>query len=149
MASKHDKITNNSFNAGTVESTAIEPIALSEYYKRTYFKKEYAPQESYQIDKLVDIIIEILKETRYYDMLSEQKDIKNNISNILELILLQLEQYDNFTFIEKFYCLCEVLPINEQFIYKMLPFKYKNIALKELDENYIKIEKKYESMKLF
>lgn len=127
-----DKIFDNSYNQGTVEDMSNDPIVIDTEYKNTYLDAEYNMYDNYRIVELSNLMYDMLEKSEEFSFVIEpkNKNIKNKIPEISHFLLSAFNDTD-YSFSEKFSCLCEVLNVREDLVYIALPMIYKSMAIEE------------------
>lgn len=143
---RNDKIFDNSYNQGVTDEIYNEPILINTEYKNTYLINEFNSFNVYRLKEISEKMMTLLSVSEEFKPFldNKSKNIRNRVKDVCEYLLNEFEDTD-YTFAEKFYCLCEVLKEKEDFIYTNLPFFYKDKAVKEIFETfpYLKEKKKF------
>ncbi len=149
----HDKIFDNSYNAGTIDTFYNEPIVLNEFYRKSYLYGEYNSDDNHRHQKMLEDLYDKIQESEYKDIFNDKgilkkKILKSSITELLEFLLPILDEHIDYSFAEKFSALCDILDIKESIIYEHLPISYKDLALDELS-GYTKLENRQINTRLF
>lgn len=130
----NDKILDNSYNQGTIDDINNAPIEISTSYKNSYLHNEYNSQDSYRLTEMSDKMVELLSQSQEYsNYLDVEKNSKLNLTEVCYYLLSSFDDTD-YSFAEKFSCLCDVLDIKDVEIFNSLPLYYKAIATTEAAE---------------
>jgi hypothetical protein len=106
------------------------------------FVETYYDEEEYMHRKKLEEAIYVAFQTSRWFPLSYKKKIpKDLIPHLFQEILDKLEGTE-FTFSEKFVCICDYVQITYAKAYEIAPIKYREIIINELENKYKILSKK-------
>jgi len=150
---KHDKIFDNSYNAGTLDEFYNTPIVLNESYRKSYLYNEYNSEDNHRHTQLLEYLYDEIQKSEYKDIFNDRgvlkkKILKRSINEMLNFLLPLLDVQEDYTFAEKFMAISNILDVKDSIIWEHLPISYKDKALEELS-NYTQIKNKQKTTRLF
>ncbi len=140
---RNDKIFDNNYNQGITDEIYNEPITVDTEYKNTYLENENRAFDMYRLKELSESMLELIANSEEFKHFIKDKS-KNLKNRIQEVSFFVLKNYDgtDYSFSEKFSCLCDVLKIKEELVYAELPVVYKDQAINEIFEIYPSLKEK-------
>ncbi len=98
-------------------------------------EEQYDEEDYLHRKKLEEAIYEAFKNSRWYPLSYKKKVPKDLIPHLFQEILEQMEKTE-FTFSEKFVSVCDFLSISYSKAYEVIPIKYKEIIINELEDKF-------------
>jgi len=91
--------------------------------------------------KLEEAIYEAFKNSRWHPLSYKRKVPKDLIPHLFQEILEQLDETE-FSFSEKFVSICDFLSLSYIKAYELIPIKYKELIINELETKYKVLSKR-------
>jgi len=126
-------------NNPTKESDFDENFEIDQNHK---FIETHFDEEDYLYKKkLEETVYEAFQTSRWFPLSYKKKIPKDLIPHLFQEILDKLNETE-FTFSEKFVCICDYIQIPYTKAYEITPIKYKEIIINELEAKYKILSKK-------
>jgi len=101
----------------------------------------YDEQEYLHRKKLEELIYEAFQTSRWFPLSYRKKIPKDLIPHIFQEVLEKIESVE-YSFSEKFVSICDYIQIPYSKAYEIIPIKYKEIIINELEVKYKVLSKK-------
>jgi hypothetical protein len=106
------------------------------------FLDQYYDEEDHNHKiKLEELIYSSFQESRWFPLNYKKKIPKDLVPHVFEEILDKLEKSE-FSFSEKFVSICDYIGINYVKAYEIIPIKYKEMVINELETKFNILSKK-------
>jgi len=101
----------------------------------------YDEQEYLHRKKLEEVVYEAFQTSRWFPLSYKKKIPKDLIPHLFQEVLEKLGE-NEFSFSEKFVCICDYIQIPYNKAYEIAPIKYREIIINELEAKYSILSKK-------
>lgn len=126
-------------NNPTKDTDFDETFEIDQNHK---FVETYYDEEEYIYrKKLEEVVYDAFQTSRWFPLSYKKKIPKDLIPHLFQEVLEKLEDTE-FTFSEKFVCICDYVQIPYFKAYEIAPIKYREIIINELEAKYKIISKK-------
>lgn len=105
------------------------------------FDQYYDEEEHNHRIKLEELIYSSFQESRWFPLNYKKKIPKDLVPHVFEEILEKLEESE-FSFSEKFVSICDYIGVNYAKAYEIIPIKYKEMVINELETKFHILTKK-------
>jgi hypothetical protein len=106
------------------------------------FVETYYDEEEYIYrKKLEEVVYDAFQTSRWFPLSYKKKIPKDLIPHLFQEVLDKLEDTE-FTFSEKFVCICDYIQIPYAKAYEIAPIKYREVIINELEVKYKILSKK-------
>jgi hypothetical protein len=120
-------------NNPTDENSYRENFELDHQHK--FLESSYDEEEYIHRKKLEEAVFSAFQASRWYPLSYKKKIPKDLIPHLFQDVLEKLEESE-FGFSEKFVVICDFIEIQYIKAYEMVPGKYKEIIVSELEAKY-------------
>jgi hypothetical protein len=119
-----------------------EHIDSYEVDSNNIFTDQYYDEEEHNHRiKLEELIYSAFQESRWFPLNYKKKIPKDLVPHVFEEILEKLEETE-FSFSEKFVSICDYIGVNYSKAYEIIPIKYKEMVINELETKFHILSKK-------
>lgn len=119
-----------------------EHIDSYEVDSDNFFTDQYYDEEDHNHKmKLEDLIYSAFQESRWFPLNYKKKIPKDLVPHVFEEILEKLEETE-YSFSEKFVSICDYIGVNYAKAYEIIPIKYKEMVINELETKFSILTKK-------
>lgn len=126
-------------NNPTKDSEYDDTFDIDQDHK--FLETHYDEEEYLHRKKLEECVYEAFQTSRWFPLSYKKKIPKDLIPHLFQEVLEKLEGTE-FTFSEKFVCICDYVQIPYAKAYEITPIKYREIIINELDVKYKILSKK-------
>ena len=101
----------------------------------------YDEQEYLHKKRLEEVVYEAFQTSRWFPLSYKKKIPKDLIPHLFQEVLEKLDETE-FSFSEKFVCICDYIQIPYTKAYEIAPIKYRELIINELEVKYKILSKK-------
>lgn len=107
----------------------------------SFLDQYYDEEEHNHKIKLEELIYSAFQESRWFPLNYKKKIPKDLVPHVFEEVLDKLEESE-FSFSEKFVSICDYIGVNYAKAYEIIPIKYKEMVINELETKFNILSKK-------
>lgn len=126
-------------NNPTKESDYGENFEVDQGHK--FVETYYDEQDYLHRKKLEEVVYEAFQTSRWFPLSYKKKIPKDLVPHLFQEVLEKLDGTE-FTFSEKFVCICDYVQIPYNKAYDIAPIKYREMIINELEVKYKILSKK-------
>ena len=126
-------------NNPTKETDYSDTFDVDQNHK--FVETYYDEQEYLHRKKLEEVVYEAFQTSRWFPLSYKKKIPKDLIPHLFQEVLEKLEATE-FSFSEKFVCICDYVQIPYNKAYEIAPIKYRELIINELEIKYQILSKK-------
>ena len=106
-----------------------------------FVENYYDEQEYLHKKRLEEVVYEAFQTSRWFPLSYKKKIPKDLIPHLFQEVLEKLDETE-FSFSEKFVCICDYIQIPYTKAYEIAPIKYRELIINELEVKYKILSKK-------
>jgi hypothetical protein len=107
----------------------------------SFLDQYYDEEEHNHKIKLEELIYSAFQESRWFPLNYKKKIPKDLVPHVFEEVLDKLEESE-YSFSEKFVSICDYIGVNYAKAYEIIPIKYKEMVINELETKFNILSKK-------
>ena len=107
----------------------------------SFLDQYYDEEEHNHKIKLEELIYSAFQESRWFPLNYKKKIPKDLVPHVFEEVLEKLEESE-YSFSEKFVSICDYIGVNYAKAYEIIPIKYKEMVINELETKFNILSKK-------
>ena len=126
-------------NNPTKESEYNDSFDLDQTHR--ILSESYDEEEYVYRKRLEELVYEAFQTSRWFPLSYKKKIPKDLIPHLFQEVLEKLDETE-FSFSEKFVCICDYVQISYTKAYEIAPIKYRELIINELEVKYKILSKK-------
>jgi hypothetical protein len=138
---RRDKIFNNDFNTGNIESERFPNIQIDVGYASSILDDCYNMEDYMEKKKLLELTVEVFEKSQWGNLPLDKKFSKELQPFIFNDLFKGLDD-QTFTAIDMFICIAEFMDISYERVYEIAGLKMKERLINELEGKYKMLSKK-------